>query len=509
MNDSSAALAVTPLPGTKIPGTILTRFVGIVRRRSYGGAMLDAAVAVFRGVPIDAFLRKRLFHYERFAPQDLRPLPRSIEIVDGDVLVTDRRLTDVFVEPADFDLLAERRGLTEHVRNFEQARDQQVTLLSDRVEHAAREVERSAKSLPPVEEKVQALEAELEKEIAAGTALPPPAKGRDPKSQVGWAFRYRGKEVLLCIATGLVLAVEAYQLGLPYLDMTGVDSGDLATSWKLNPQGVVTGFAFAGAATAMLFVLSKMLVDTVWSLWSDPHSAGRFAVKSTLAVAFAALLASTAVGLASFRHHLSTSAQMLSTAVTGAAGAVDPPGVAGPSPFIDPALLQALTFVLLTLGLPLSLACLHHVLHLRAVDRRFRDRASLDAIETAVAAHARHELMLALIQSWRDRRDAARSAIQDAEHALVEAKAGKAKLLADCDAATTVIRDRLRTDVAHEHRAMVAWSQETLAALELDRFAFIACARRRNRHLLSADTARDLPGPRRPLRGEDYMSRAS
>jgi hypothetical protein len=492
MEGTRGTNGTSPAGSAARPRHVFTRYSGLVHR-TYTGALLEAVVAVQRGVPIDTFLRRRKEHYWQFAPQDLRPLPKAVSIVAGEIVVEEAGGTgrnDVYPESGDFEQLTKRRGLDERSRDLERSLARRLPLLDDRVARAETAVERLRGEVPAVEGRLLTLEAALEAEVATGVSAPGGAGEGYPKRMGGILRRISPSWLGAWTLMLGVLVVEAYQFALPYLDRIGVDSADVAKAWAVNSQGVLAGFGFAGAATAMLFALSMLLVDTVHSLWAESYSLWRATGKATLATVFLAVISLTAIGIGSMRHDLSAMS-------IGLLDLTDAPITTGaPNPAAGGGLAEGTTFVLLTLVLPLAMACLHLKMRLRGTGWRAAEDAHRRAIEVTDAAHANYLRHEAVIRPWRERRDALRAQLEVGEHALVAAKEARADAISEFETTMTAMRDALREALANERRAMVAFVAEAVAALELDRYAFTKAARRRYRYLLSADAARDLPAPR-------------
>jgi hypothetical protein len=419
-----------------------------------------ARSAVRSRVPLHEYLTFRFRAYCRRRPQHLHPLPSTVRI-DGDAIAVtpnpdaDRHPLRRFLE----DPAGERAWMDD-------PREAQLRWI--RAQHVA-EAQRVARELDDAEQDAARITAgfleasdaleqhELarEQEIAEGSAAVPATMARS-RRQRGWPALPHTGLLLACHAlTAVCVAVEAYQLTLPYFDPTGIDSANLAAEWRRNPTGVLAGAGFALMASASIFLLMHWLFETAAALYRGGESAWRTAADAARAAGLGLLLAITASQIGALRHATGDAAGAFIDATNGRAGGAGA-GVG--------------VFVLLTFLVPLGAAFVQHKAARARADRR-------SAREGRRAWEAQQE---GLRQVRERRAELIRQAERQRDRLAKQRDAAHERLRALGERAQAAERE-LRDGIEAERRYSEAFVNSLVAALEQDRFAFIKVARRRGR----------------------------
>ncbi len=255
----------------------------------------------------------------------------------------------------------------------------------------------------------------------------------------------------------MAVLAEGWQLALPYLDATGVDSSDLSGELARNPIGLSLGMAFAmSAALALLVLYDAALGHLRWLLRDTSGERRRAsAIGLTLFGSLALLVSMTLAGL---RHGTGTASAAL-------AATLSHQSQSGPG--------GGLVFLTLSIGVPL--ACAHIHARLAALWRKWhRDRAGSLALQLHLAERGRGR---AVAVKTLDREIAELGTTRGAAlwHLRIECASERA--------AHDPGRDRLRI------------AEQILVSLELERYHFIRHARRRgfDGHLASSDSVPSSP----------------
>jgi hypothetical protein len=259
------------------------------------------------------------------------------------------------------------------------------------------------------------------------------------------------------LAVFAMIACEAYQFAIPFLNTIGVDVSNLASELVGNRIGVLQGFGFAGAAAAAvahawyLTIRSAASIPQRWGAEAPGVTAMRAGGACTLCLC----LIGITYGIASMRHGAALSAGTFLGLQHGQAST--------PRMGIG-------VFVLLTLLVPFAAAYLVHRLSESPfwvrwqVIREKQDQWDRDDTQRHLAGQRLAD-RLRQRQEKRDRIEQRRDALRHKRRELAErAQAAERRRLA-------------RLDTARQYG--VAYAHSLLAALTRDRHYFIRAARKR------------------------------
>lgn len=444
---------------------ILHQFVPPIRRWRLA-AWWDAWWAVWRQMALQDFLQWRLCCYQRCAPQQGHARPFEVAIVHGETVRIPAATPDPWQQ-----FLADPAGeeafeatLVRPIHFLNQAESQ--TVLRD-LQQYEEESSRLTARLLEVRETLEAHAQAQQDEIATGMApvaatlaRAPRHRGR-PRCPVPW-----GPWACTLTIAATVL-VEAWQFALPYLNAIGVDVTNLAAEWHRNRLGVLAGSAFAGAASAGLFILWHGVLETAVASFRRVSAVPwwQTVCKGLFALALGGLLSATAFAIAAMRAGASQAASDVLAALQGQASAG--PGSEG-------------VFILLTILVPFAAAYLQHKSSESPIwERRRRVReqqAQWDHAEhQARRVQERRAALLRLSEEERARLERQRDAVRHKLRTLAE----------HAQARERFVRERLDA----ERQFGVAYMQSLLAALEQDRYYFLKAAARKGRAPAPAGSA--------------------
>ncbi len=405
-------------------------------RRSWFAAFRQARVSVRAGVPLDDFLRSRLARYLAALPVPPARLPLAVSVDDGQLVARP-------VEPAP---AAEGPPADETQRWL-------APLVAAEGPEVRQETAELQIRLSVLEGQIEAARHRCEElsrryaaDVAAGDVAAPPAIDATAEQMGRPQVRSSSPYRVLVTFIGATLLAAAWQVALPLLRAANVDPSALGFAFELRPTEVVFVVVFALGIAAGLFALADAALGAAERLFHgepDPRRRRFLAGGAAAAAVFSVLV--------------------------GAALAALRPGPSG-SP--------SWAYVLLLLALPVGSALLLRFARADADARaaeapaalawdRERARALADRarrlLELEWAAGEEHEL--------ERRREAARRRLREIDARAVEAA-------------------RLEAEAAERERAELSrLAQGLVAALDLDRYAFIRQA--------SARGAAELIAPRR------------
>jgi hypothetical protein len=396
-------------------------------------------------VPLAQFLVYRWHTYMTSAPQDAPDVADLVRVTDAnDVVVT---------APADDDpvvLASVRRRLAaiegERARMLETAAAIEGQL-SERRERAARGEASSDDA-----------HASLVAAVDVGEAAVPATMGR--------AAAERGRPVLgspwvlaaIYGASAIAILCEAWQFALPWLDLTGVDTSNLAVEWSRAPLSVITGAVFGLAVAGGLFALYDHVVIGLGALTAEGRSRRQRLVSLAGVTAESVLVFAASWAMAMLREGFGRGSIERQDALEGAAARAS-----GAS--------ATWVFVVITLLAPLGTALILHVAR--------RIRASRTAVRDAQRAwDAAEEARRATRERGEERGrlvDAARAESDRDVQTLVARKAA-------CEERAEVLEQVLRETADSQRKFATAFARRVGAQLHQDRHAYLVQA-----HKLGAD----------------------
>jgi hypothetical protein len=338
-------------------------------RRSAIGAWWEARAAVADGTNMIVFLRHRAADYARRLAEAGWRLPIRIELrKDGELELREA------VAWANTPTWAPG--------------EQQKQAAEEKALELATEVAEADAALQAAAESRNALVAEIEHEEHE---IRPSIPGSLPI-------------ILGRSAVGAAVLAEAFQLAIPWLNMTGVDPSSLSTAFATAPLSVISGFALCALATAVLTWLAHEGLRFISRFWSALSPFAPSCLRDLVAGAgVTCLQLALAWWLAAVRRAAGESAVALQGAGNSTAGAELPMGA----------------FVGVTVLVPWMLACLW--------------------TWTDVRAALRHQ-GLASVAQWDEQRRAARTRLEAAQRALAEAQQRRAQIEADRNGAKATAR---------------------------------------------------------------------
>jgi hypothetical protein len=417
-------------------------------RQSRFGSWWSAGSAVQSGVHLDTFLIRQLRYYEARYRHSHYPLPSEVVIVHGHpVQVTNHAYDTAWEQLRDDPTDGGTNGLFQSLSEIEEiTRDQQELDEEDA---------RLRDNLLTIREKLEALQDEVVDAIGTGRMPGPTTTSRRGRCRPRLPFLWM--PVLDYTAIAAMTMVETYQLALPMLDSTGVDTTRLSSAWTENPLAVLGGAGFALAASAGLFFLWYLVLRSAGALLKSVDSgAPGLIVRQGAGLFFlcCGLLTGTFI-IANLRHGMADG-------VTEFLGA---PGMGNN------------VFLFLTLLVPFASAYLHH---------RASQSACWQARSDTIAAQQQwereederlvpHETLadrMSLIQQGRTWIEEQRTQLRT-----------KRSLLADRAQAAQQQREARLERARHSTEA---YARTLLCALQQDRYYFLGQAHRSKAlHLLS------------------------
>ena len=426
--------------------------------------------AVHAQTPLEEYLLFRFRIYESEGRRSFHPLPYDIAIIAGRLVLT----PNPEYEPYWQRLMDESAG------------DQGVPYLSpiEQME-IARELEQIELQLQAVTARLHALSDMVDRlEIIEASAIltgeiPGPATlDRHDKRRCQKKLPFPWQPVLGYLAIIFLVLVELFQLTWPFLDMQGIDTGNLSAEWERSPIAILGGVACAFAATTGLMFCWHLLMSEAQVLSSGWQTEGAWSSAGKLvrlAVIFVFLLYGTFL-ISSLRHGQAVSASAFADTAPGESTSHPGAGV----------------FVFLSLLVPAAGAYIER----RTAQSSCRQRRSEIQAENEKSARAQDQEHLGPDQKanglalFRIKRSQLE---QDQERLEARRRA-----LADH---VRVARDHWLNSLKTERRATELFWRTLVAALELDRSHFFRFARKTGAvHLLSMDA----PCPPRGSNGSSF-----
>jgi hypothetical protein len=437
-------------------------------RRTRLGSWLDARKAVKCGVHLEDYLFYRLRSYLRKLPQNAHPLPAIVSVDGGKISVehnphaNDHPLARLIDDPAGVSIDAQdpQEALVRWLRATHAAEGQ---MIARELGESEEEYGRLNASFLEANEGLTEISRGQQEEIREGQSFAPKTlarrkeeRGRPP---LGTPWMLLG----CAAATAMGLACEAYQFALPYYDMMGIDSTNLAAEWERNPTGVLAGAGFAVGASGALFALYHWLFELAHSLYRDAEISWRTITKGGWALALAGLLGATAYCIGDLRHGTGASSSSFLSALRDQVAQGDS---------------STTVFVLLTALIPMAVAWSWHKAK-PEIERRRQIRACQREWELEenkrLEVGERREEIVRQIRQERDLLDRMRATAREKIREL-------ARRAQDAE-------QRLRDKIETERRFSIAFASALVSALEQDRFYFVREAWRRGLAKLIAQSS--------------------
>ncbi len=410
-------------------------------RRSWAVAAWQARTAVRSGMPLDDFLRARLARYLVELPIPASRLPVSVAVDDGRIVA--RSVTAAPPPPPGpgADDWTAPLGSADGPSARHEASELEVRLamLDGQIDAARRRTEEIAHRFSG--------------DVAAGIVAAPPGVDATAEQMGRPNVRGTGPRASLLALAVSALGAEAWQIAVPLLVGAGLDPGRIATLALDRPGDVASLALFAVGVTAALFVLSHAALSAGAALLAGEPDKVRARWLAATGLASGALAAMVAASVAALPHPDAPSS---------------PSGVA---------------VALLLLAVPVGAA-----LVVRAAARL--EAARDEELSRALAWDRERALSLA----ERARRLEELRWAEDEEADLERQREAARKRLRELSARAKALA-RLATDAAEKERAGLArLAQGIVAALELDRYAYVRCASARGAPPVPA--RRRTPEPR-------------
>jgi hypothetical protein len=419
-------------------------------RQSRLSSWWSAGNAVRGGVHLDTFLIRRLRHYVARYRHSHYPVPFEVVILHGHpVQVTnasyDTAWEQLRDDPTDggtngrFQILSEIEEIT---RDLQELDDEDARLRDN---------------LLTIRESLEALQDELVDAIGTGRMPGPTTASRRGRCRARPRLPFPWMPVLGCTAITGMTMVETYQLALPMLDSTGVDTTRLASAWTDNPLGVVGGAGLALAASGGLFFMWYLILRSARAFLKsvDSQTPGLIVRQGAglFFLSFALLLFSFVI--ASLRHD------------------VIPPGPGFPG---GSGMGQSV-FLFLTILVPFASAYVHH-----RISQGACWQARFDTIAAQRQWDREEDERLVPHETLADRMNLIQQRRSWIEEQRTQQRS-KRSLLADrAQAAQEQQVERLQ----QARDSTDAYARTLLCALQQDRYYFLCHAQRSNAlHLLS------------------------
>lgn len=385
-------------------------------RRSRLAAAWQARAAVRAGMPLDDFLRARLAAYLLELPVPSAKLPLAVSIEDGQIAF--RPAAPAPSSPtAGQDasaLLADAPSARQEVAELEV----RAAMLDGEVDAARRRSEEIAHRFAA--------------DVAAGLVAAPPGVDATAEQLGRPPVRGQGPRAGMLSLAAAALAAEAWQIAVPLLAGAGIDPEQIAAAAPTRPGDVASLLLFALGVAAALFVLAQAALAAGAALLQgegDARRRGWHAAGGASAGVLAVLVAASVAAL--------------------------------PRPGMIPVPAGA-ALALLLLAVPVGTA-----LVVRAAARL--ETARDDDLARALAWDRERALSLA----ERARRLEELRWAEDEQSDLEHEREAARRRLRELDARATALA-RLSAGAAEQERAGLArLAQGVVAALELDRYAYV------------------------------------
>ena len=458
-------------------------------RRFWISAWISAWLSIRGGMYLDEHLKSRLEEYKGRRPQNWYPLPFVVSIENGNVIERPnpdadnhplRRLLDDPAGEDEGDDRDPREALLRYLRTARGAEGQDI--MRD-LREAEEEVEAINGDLQMLNARLEEIGEDRRKAVEQGkvaASTRPDRRGRPEVSS-------RWKQWVLSAAIGAFLVLEAWQLGLPYLNQTGVDIANLAAEWRRNPVSVLAGAGFAAAVSGSLFLLAHWVGNLLLSLYAeaDPKR------KTLLKVCFALVLAGMVIGatwaIADMRGGLATESGQFFSSVSHSETLVSASRGASNWAFGFLTLSVVLGVVYLSISI-------RNASERRKQELRVRQTWQHDEWKLVKARTQREEL-IRLERLERERLERRRDRSHRALRRIEDRVQNSERLL--------------RETLEAERRYATAYVNSLVAALALDRYHFIRMARRKKKEYLihgkntEGLRAAGVPGNSRPRLRQD------
>jgi len=410
------------------------------------------------------YLRARRAEYLARLPNSLDPLPKVFTVLDGQMVVRDNTADgeDVYPDAPTFQAAAERRGHPTYQTYVAEDRNRRLALIAQQRAAATAELPELSTRLAEATARREQLKREQDAEIANGASLAPATTQRAPALRGRPTLPFPWGRAAYFLGTTGCLVAEAYQFALPYFDVTGIDSTNLAAEWVRNPLGIITGAAFALGASGALFLFADQVVENGLNLFKGEFRGVRAAVTGLWVCILLALIGGAACGIGAMRGDLSNNA-------TGSASVG-----------------RGTLFMLLTTMLPFGVAFLHQKIHAA--------RGRRDEVRTAQRNwDAEQEQMR---RTGERREERLRQAFVD-ERATEQRQRELRDLIDRLDkeadeiqrqASTELMTEELalREQLAADRHYLLTFLNAVEAAIEKDRYQFVKRARKRHPELLDS-----------------------
>ncbi|HET8538710.1 MAG TPA: hypothetical protein VFL83_02440 [Anaeromyxobacter sp.] len=388
-------------------------------RRSGVAAAWQARAAVRAGMPLDDFLRARLARYLAELPVPGARLPVAIAVEDGQIACRVRAGAapapdaggDAWIAPL---VSADGPSARQEVAELEI----RVAVLDGESDAARRRAEEIAHRFAS--------------DVAAGLVAAPPGVDATPEQMGRPPVRGPGPRGLMLAVAASALAAEAWQVAVPLLAGAGIDPEAVVAEAATRPGDVASLVLFALGVTASLFALAHGALSAGAALLAaelDPHRRRWLAGAGAAASALAALVAASVAAL------------------PRPTGADAPAGVA---------------LAILLLAVPVGAA-----LVLRAAARLESARA--DELARALAWDRDRALALA----ERARRLEELRWAEDEQADLERQREAARRRLRDLSARAIALARQAAAAAEQERTGLARLAQGLVAALELDRYAYV------------------------------------
>jgi hypothetical protein len=430
------------------------------------GSWWSAGNAVHSGVHLDTFLIRRLRYYEARHRHSHYPLLFEVAIVHGHPV----RITNDSYDTA-WEQLRDDPTDGGTSRRFQSLSE--IEEITREQQELDEEDARLRANLLMIRESQEALQDEAVDAIGQGRMPGPTTAGRRGRCRPRLPFPWM--PVLDYTAITAMTIVESYQLVLPMLDSSGIDTTRLSSAWTDNPLGVVGGAGLALAASVGLFFLWSLVLRSAGALLRSVDSQA-----PALIVRQGAGLFFLCCGLLTGTFTISNLRHGMADGVTGFLGA---PGMGNS------------VFLFLTILVPFASACLHH---------RASQSACWQARSDTIAAQ----------QQWEreeDERLVPHETLADRMSLIQQGRTWIEEQRTQLRTKRSRLADRAQADqqqrearLEQAHHSTEAYARTLLCALQQDRYYFLRQAHRSKAlHLLSDEPqchTQAGPAPRQSFR---------
>jgi len=406
---------------------------------------------------LEEYLRYRLCVYIAKGRRSFHPLEFDIAIINGRIVLTPNPAYKPYWEELLDDSVGDR-GVQFMSRNEQ--------------EEIAQALDRIQAEQGRIDARRSALDEDIEKLTMDGILAI--SEDKEPgETTLARHERQRGKQQLPFpwpvlfgyLAIAFLVLVETFQVTGPFLDLTGVDSGNLGFDFARSPISVLGGVALAISATVGLMLGWHVVMRSAVELATRWETAGplRCGGKLIGLLSLCLFLGIFTFAIAYLRH-----------STTGDAGGLQ-----------DGALSQnavshtgTIVFLCLTILMPAAAAYVQQQI---AASFYWKLRADFQA-EQARQDQAEDQLL----RRPNQRADAlARLESERAKLALEQERVDASRKAID-GRVRAAQRERNKT-LDDARQAAKAYAQTLVAALEIDRYSFVRFARRCKPHLIPAE----------------------